>query len=114
VTAALPNPELDARLAQLSDKARRAVQADGRRVVVVGARGWIGRTILSLLHEALDPAQFAERVACFGSRAGVVDLDGVRWRRLFGQFGGLAKVGSGSFYAASLRSGLALSGASPG
>ena len=38
----------------------------------------------------------------------------LRWCRLFGQFGGLAKVGSGSFYAASLRSGLALSGASPG
>ena len=38
----------------------------------------------------------------------------LRWCRLSGQFGGLAKVGSGSFYAASLRSGLALSGASPG
>lgn len=38
----------------------------------------------------------------------------VWWRRLFGQIGGLAKVGSGSDHAASLRSGLALSGASPG
>ncbi len=39
---------------------------------------------------------------------------GVRWRRFSVQFGGLAKVGSGSDYAASLCSGLALSGASPG
>ena len=38
----------------------------------------------------------------------------MRWRRFFVQFGGLAKVGSGSDYAASLCSGLALSGASPG
>lgn len=38
----------------------------------------------------------------------------VRWRRFSVQFGGLAKVGSGSDYAASLCSGLALSGASPG
>jgi len=38
----------------------------------------------------------------------------LRWRRFSVQFGGLAKVGSGSDYAASLCSGLALSGASPG
>ena len=38
----------------------------------------------------------------------------MRWRRLSAQFGGLAKVGSGSDHAASLRSGVALSGASPG
>ncbi len=41
-------------------------------------------------------------------------LLGLRWRRFSVQFGGLAKVGSGSDYAASLCSGLALSGASPG
>jgi hypothetical protein len=38
----------------------------------------------------------------------------LRWRRFSVQLGGLAKVGSGSDYAASLCSGLALSGASPG
>jgi len=38
----------------------------------------------------------------------------LRWRRLSVQFGGLAKVGSVSDHAASLCSGLALSGASPG
>lgn len=38
----------------------------------------------------------------------------MRWRRLSAQFGGLAKVNSGSDHAASLCSGLALSGASPG
>jgi hypothetical protein len=55
-----------------------------------------------------------------GFRSGIslieADLaDGrLRWRRFSVQFGGLAKVGSGSDYAASLCSGLALSGASPG
>ena len=39
---------------------------------------------------------------------------GLRWRRFSTQHGGLAKVGSGSDHAASLCSGLALSGASPG
>lgn len=38
----------------------------------------------------------------------------VRWCRLSAQFGGLAKVGSVSDHAASLCSGVALSGASPG
>jgi ABC-type multidrug transport system fused ATPase/permease subunit len=38
----------------------------------------------------------------------------LRWRRLSVQLGGLAKAGSGSDYAASLCSGLALSGARPG
>ena len=42
------------------------------------------------------------------------DTGNLRRLRLFGQHGGLAKVGSDSDYAASLRSGLALSGASPG
>ena len=41
-------------------------------------------------------------------------IEDVRWRRFSVQFGGLAKVGSGSDYAASLCSGLALSGAGPG
>lgn len=51
----------------------------------------------------------------FGS-VGIVAavFGGLRWRRFSVQFGGLAKVGSGSDYAASLCSGLALSGASPG
>lgn len=45
---------------------------------MVGARGWIGRTLLSLLREALGDAQFAERVFCFGSAEGEVRLaDGV-------------------------------------
>lgn len=42
--------------------------------MVVGARGWIGRTALALLHEALGGEAFACRVVCFGSSAGAVEL----------------------------------------
>lgn len=60
---------------QFAPTVRDRVRADGRRVVVVGARGWIGRTALALLYEAFGPEVFAERVACFGSGAAVVDLE---------------------------------------
>lgn len=50
-----------------------AVRDDNRRIAIVGARGWIGRTT-SLLHNALGPRAFAQRVNCFGSQAGVVDI----------------------------------------
>jgi nucleoside-diphosphate-sugar epimerase len=59
----------------LASGARSLVRGDGRRIVVVGARGWIGRSTLALLHEALGPEAFADRVACFGSDAGYVDLE---------------------------------------
>lgn len=59
---------------QFPDTVRRAVRDDNRRIAIVGARGWIGRTTLALLHNALGPRAFAQRVNCFGSQAGVVDI----------------------------------------
>lgn len=67
---------MDRRNARLADCARDALRADPRRIVIVGARGWIGRTLLSLLREALGDDAFARRVSCFGSSDGMVDLDG--------------------------------------
>lgn len=60
---------------RLAPGVRSAVRDDRRRIVVVGARGWIGRSALALLHESLGPEAFAGRVACFGSGAGTVDLE---------------------------------------
>lgn len=76
MTPAIADLETDRRRARLSPRARNALIADSRRVVIVGARGWIGRTVLSLLGDALAPEIFADRVACFGSRRGAVELDG--------------------------------------
>lgn len=42
--------------------------------MVIGARGWIGRTTLELLREALG-SDFAERLVCFGSAEGGLVLD---------------------------------------
>lgn len=52
---------------------RQKVQSDERRIVVAGARGWIGRSLLELLDEALGPA-FDDRVACFGSTRQTIEL----------------------------------------
>lgn len=41
--------------------------ADGRRIVVTGASGWLGRATLDLLHQALGE-EFAGRVVAAGSR----------------------------------------------
>jgi UDP-glucuronate decarboxylase len=61
--------------ARLAQDVRAALRADRRRIVVVGARGWIGRALLALLWEALEPDDFARRVVCFGSTLGVVEMD---------------------------------------
>lgn len=45
---------------------RDAVRRTDRRIVVVGARGWIGRSALELLAEAMGGA-VCKRVVCFGS-----------------------------------------------
>jgi nucleoside-diphosphate-sugar epimerase len=72
------DPEADRRHARLADNVRQTLLADTRRLNIVGTSGWIGRTTAALLHEALGAEVFAERVACFGSRAGVIDLgDGI-------------------------------------
>jgi UDP-glucuronate decarboxylase len=58
---------------------RAALRADSRRIIVVGARGWIGRNLLALLWEALGPQDFSRRVVCFGSARDVFEVDeGVR------------------------------------
>ncbi|WP_279350964.1 NAD-dependent epimerase/dehydratase family protein [Erythrobacter litoralis] len=45
------------------------LRADDRRIVIVGAGGWIGRVLLSGLYYALGKEQFSQRVRCFGSVA---------------------------------------------
>jgi nucleoside-diphosphate-sugar epimerase len=69
------DPEIDRKHARLAQSARQAVLSDARRINIVGTSGWIGRTAAALLHEALGPELFARRVACFGSRASVIELD---------------------------------------
>ena len=69
------DPDVDRREARLAPSARRLLLADTRRIVIVGAGGWIGRTVIALLHEALGARAFAERVVCFGSRANTLDVD---------------------------------------
>ena len=69
------DPEIDRKRARLDEAARATLLADGRRLVIVGASGWIGRTAISLFREALGPQAFDQRVVCFGSRPGHVDLE---------------------------------------
>jgi len=50
-----------------------ALVADGRRIVITGAGGWIGLATLDLLHTALGD-QFGKRVRAFGSSTRVLRL----------------------------------------
>jgi len=68
------DPEIDRRRAHFAAPARYLLGCDDRRVAIVGARGWIGRTAISLLHEALGAEAFARRVVCFGSAEALIDL----------------------------------------
>lgn len=47
---------------------------DTRRIVVVGAGGWVGRGLLRGLHSALGVDAFSERVFAFGSSSRMIDL----------------------------------------
>jgi nucleoside-diphosphate-sugar epimerase len=69
------------------------VLASKRRIVVVGAGGWVGRTTIALLREALGEAGFAARVRCFGSADGVIDMgkDGLVTQRKLACLTDLAK-----------------------
>ena len=50
-----------------------ALRNSGRRVVVTGASGWLGRATLDLLRDSLG-GEFVQRVHCFGSQARALDL----------------------------------------
>ncbi|MBA15604.1 MAG: hypothetical protein CMN73_04530 [Sphingomonas sp.] len=54
--------------------ARDAIAGDDRRIVVVGAGGWIGRMALAGLHDALGEAEMHRRVVAFGSSTRGVDI----------------------------------------
>ncbi|MBT0668674.1 NAD(P)-dependent oxidoreductase [Novosphingobium profundi] len=60
---------------RLAPAARAALADDDRRIVIVGARGWIGQTLLNLLDEALGADGLAERVVCFGSAPAEITLE---------------------------------------
>ncbi|WP_341712390.1 NAD-dependent epimerase/dehydratase family protein, partial [Erythrobacter sp.] len=60
----------------LDPHARNAVRADDRRILIVGASGWIGRVLLAGLYAALGADQFFARVACFGSRMRRIKIGG--------------------------------------
>lgn len=69
------DPEIDRIHARLAPDVRRALRSDALRINIVGTSGWIGRTTVALIHEALGPERFAQSVACFGSRAGLVEIE---------------------------------------
>ncbi|WP_109806481.1 NAD-dependent epimerase/dehydratase family protein [Sphingosinithalassobacter portus] len=54
--------------------AREAIAADTRRIIVVGAGGWIGRMALAGLHDALGEAAMHRRVVAFGSATRGIDI----------------------------------------
>lgn len=58
-----------------------ALRADGRRIVITGAGGWLGMATLELLDQCLGEAA-AGRVRCFGSRERQLVLrDGTQHRQ---------------------------------
>jgi len=67
--------DLDRQHAQFDTLALARLRNDPRRIVIVGARGWIGRTLLTLLRNALGADAFSRRVNCFGSSEGEIVLD---------------------------------------
>jgi len=52
---------------------RNALQADDRRIIITGAGGWLGLTLLDLLDKLLGDS-FLERVHCFGSSDRTLEL----------------------------------------
>lgn len=61
-------------LPRLTGPARERLLSSGRRIVITGASGWIGRATLELLHNTLGPGAFAERVYAFGSTRRTIDI----------------------------------------
>lgn len=68
-------------LAQACALDKRAIEllcAGSRRIIVVGAGGWIGRALLRGLNDALGAVAFTGRVVAFGSSARAIDIgDGI-------------------------------------
>lgn len=63
---------------RLAPVASDALRADTRRIIVVGAGGWIGRVLLRGIYDALGSDAFNDRVLGFGSTAREIDLgDGI-------------------------------------
>ena len=52
-----------------------ALRDSGRRIVITGASGWLGRATLDLLRQCFG-GQIEERVRCFGSQARTLDAGG--------------------------------------
>ena len=63
----LPDPALGADLAA-------ALAADGRRIVITGAGGWLGLATLDLLADVLGADVVEKRVRCFGASARALRL----------------------------------------
>lgn len=53
---------------------RERLTSDDRRILVIGAGGWIGRSLLALLWECLGSDEFSRRVVAFGSSSRPVSL----------------------------------------
>lgn len=60
---------------QLSSNVVEALRSSRRRIVIVGAGGWLGSATCELLHNALGP-DFTARVRCFGSSRRTLRLRG--------------------------------------
>lgn len=88
----------------LAHAAREALAADTRRIIVVGAGGWLGRVLLRGLHDALPPEAWRDRVLAFGSSARDIDLgDGLMVRqRPLAELAGLDPMPSIVFHLAFL------------
>lgn len=63
---------------QLTGSMAGCLRSSGRRIVVTGAGGWIGKATLELLWNTLGPEDFKKRVFAFGSAARTIDLGGGR------------------------------------
>jgi nucleoside-diphosphate-sugar epimerase len=62
------------RAPHLTGPAAETLRSTGRRIVVTGAGGWIGKATLELLWNELGPEVFGQRVVAFGSATRTIDL----------------------------------------
>jgi nucleoside-diphosphate-sugar epimerase len=56
-------------LPRLTETVAERLRQDQRRIIIVGAGGWLGMATLELLHVALDENDFDARIVCFGASA---------------------------------------------